>query len=206
MARYIGPKNRIARRFGANVFGRARNPLAHKPHPPGQHGTKRKKKSDYGVQLEEKQKLRASYGMLSQKQLVQYYRKAVILPGNTQDVFISLLESRLDTMVYRLKFGLTIFHAQQLVSHGHILVDGKKIDRRSFQVLPGMTLSIHEKAKNNPLVKQSLERAAVEVPSYLSFDAAKLSGQLLSQPHLDQIPLPLPVNIAVVCEFLAHST
>ena len=206
MARYTGPKNRIARRLGANVFGRTRNPLAHKQNPPGQHGAKRKKKSDFGVQLEEKQKLRASYGMLSQKQLVAYYRKAITLNENTQNAFISMLETRLDTLVYRLKFGLTIFHAQQLVAHGHILVDGKKMDKRSFHVKPGMTVSIREKSKNNPLVKQSLERTAVEVPTYLSLDATKMSGQLLASPHLDQIPLPLPVNVAVVCEFLAHST
>ncbi len=206
MARYTGPKNRIARRLGANIFGRSRNPLAHKAHPPGQHGAKRKKKSDYGVQLEEKQKLRASYGMLSQKQLVGYYRQAALLPQNTQDAFISMLESRLDILVYRLRFGLTIFHAQQLVAHGHILVDGKKANRRSFQVRPGMTISIREKSKTNPLVKQSLERTAVEVPSYLTLDTAKMSGQLLAEPHLDQVPLPIPVNIAVVCEFLAHST
>src|SRR6202521_4800242 len=133
MARYTGNKNRIARRFGANVFGRSRNPLLHKPNPPGMHGARRRKKSDYGVQLEEKQKLKAIYGMLSEKQLVNYFKKAQKKQENTVHLFIEMLECRLDTVVYRLKFAPTIFAAQQLVAHGHILVNGKKVDIRSFQ-------------------------------------------------------------------------
>jgi len=138
MARYTGPKNRLARRFGANIFGRARNPLLHKANPPGQHGAKRKKKSDYGVQLEEQQKLKALYGMLSHRKLVRYYQEAARLKENTNHAFIQQLECRLDNIVYRLKFASTIFGAQQLVSHGHIFVNGKKVDRRSFQVRPNM--------------------------------------------------------------------
>lgn len=205
MVRYRGPKNRIARRFGANVFGKARNPMAHKPHPPGQHGARKKKKSDFGVQLEEKQKLIACYGMLTQKQLVKYYRDAINGKGNTQELFMQNLESRLDIVVLRLKFALTPFHAQQLVAHGHIQVDGKKVDIRSFQVKPGMTISVREKSKSNAFIKQSLERSAIDVPEYLSLDGPKMSGQMLVAPHMDQIPLALPVNVAVVCEFLSHT-
>src|SRR5579862_5742134 len=120
MARYRGPKNRIARRFAANIFGKARNPLLHKQHPPGQHGAKRKKKSDYGVQLDERQKLKAIYGMLSQKQLVNAYRKALTTPGNTAHNLLQQLECRLDNIVYRLRLAPSIFAAQQLVSHGHV--------------------------------------------------------------------------------------
>ncbi|HEV7737352.1 MAG TPA: 30S ribosomal protein S4, partial [Chlamydiales bacterium] len=127
MARYRGPKNRVARRFAANIFGKARNPLLHKQHPPGMHGAKRKKKSDFGMQLEERQKLKAVYGMLSQKQLVNAYRKALKLKGNTAQLLSELLECRLDNVVYRLRFSASIFGAQQLVSHGHIQVDGKKV-------------------------------------------------------------------------------
>lgn len=206
MARYTGPKNRIARRFGANIFGKSRNPLAHKPNPPGQHGARRKKKSDFGVQLDEKQKLRACYGMLAHKKLVSYFREASQEVGNTQDNFIQKLECRLDALVYRLKFALTPFHAQQLVAHGHIEVNGKKVDIRSFRVKPGMKVSICEKSKNSPFIKQALERSAVDVPEYLSLDAPKMTGELIALPHFDQIPLPIPVNIAVVCEFLAHTT
>src|ERR1700686_2578654 len=120
MARYTGNKNRIARRYGVNLFGRLRNPLLHKPNPPGQHGARRRKKSDYGVMLEEKQKLKAIYGMLSEKQLINYYKKALKKEGNTALLLATFLESRLDTVVYRLKLAPTIFAAQQLVSHGHI--------------------------------------------------------------------------------------
>lgn len=205
MARYTGPKNRIARRFGANVFGKSRNPLAHKPNPPGQHGARRRKKSDYGVQLEEKQKLRACYGMLAHKKLVRYFREAVDEKGNTQDNFMQKLECRLDTLVLRLKLALSPFHAQQLISHGHIEVNGKKVDIRSFRVKPGMTIAIREKSKSNAFVKQALDRSAVDVPEYLSLDGPKMSGELIAMPHTDQIPLTMPVNVAVVCEFLAHT-
>src|SRR5215204_5323735 len=125
MVRYTGKKNRIARRFGVNIFGRARNPLLRKQNPPGMHGARRRKKSDYGVALEEKQKLKAIYGMLSEKQLVRYFKQALRLAGNTAQQFAQLLECRLDNIVYRLKIAPTIFGAHQLVSHGHIRVDGK---------------------------------------------------------------------------------
>src|SRR5215211_2819585 len=101
MVRYTGNKNRIARRFGVNIFGRARNPLLHKPNPPGMHGARRRKKSDFGLQLEEKQKLKAIYGMLMEKQLVKMFKEAVLQEGNTSQLFMQRLECRLDTMVYR---------------------------------------------------------------------------------------------------------
>lgn len=205
MSRYTGPKNRIARRFGVNIFGRLRNPLLHKPNPPGVHGAKRRKKSDFGVQLEEKQKLKAVYGMLTDKQLLRYYHESVQKKGNTAHLLLERLECRLDNIVYKLKLASTIFQAHQLVSHGHILVDGKKVDVRSFQVKPGMTISIKEKSHNMKFIKESAANTAREVPEYLSMDEKKLSGQLLSIPQVDQIVLPLPINIALVCEFLAHT-
>lgn len=205
MVRYTGPKNRIARRFGVNIFGRARNPLAHKPNPPGMHGAKRKKKSDYGLQLDEQQKLKAIYGMLTEKQLVRYFKEAEQTKTNTPQAFIERLECRLDNIVYRLKLAPTIFGAQQLVAHGHVLVNGKKVDRRSFFVRPGMEIAVKEKSRNMNLVQQALIAGGREVPSYLVVDPAKCAGQLLASPHADQIPFPLPVNIPLICEFLAHS-
>src|ERR1700722_5887731 len=118
MARYRGPKNRIARRFGANIFGRARNPLMRKANPPGQHGARRRKKSDFGIQLEEKQKLKACYGMLMEKQMVRMFKTARLQRGKTAQIFMQKLECRLDIVIYRLRFARTIFGAQQLVSHG----------------------------------------------------------------------------------------
>lgn len=206
MVRYTGPKNRIARRFGANIFGRARNPMLHKPNPPGVHGAKRKKKSDFGLQLEEQQKLKAVYGMLTQSQLVRYFKEAMRSKENTPSKFIERLECRLDNIVYRLKLAPSIFAAQQLVAHGHVLVNGKKVDRRSFFVRPGMTVSIKPKSQQMPIIKQSIENVAQSVPEYLTSDLTKFSGQLLVAPGIDQVPFPIPMNVPLICEFLAHST
>jgi len=207
MARYRGPKNRIARRFGANIFGRARNPLLRKANPPGQHGARRRKKSDFGLQLEEKQKLKACYGMLLEKQMVKMFKEAVLHEGNTAQLFMQRLECRLDTVVYRLRFARTIFGAQQLVSHGHILVNGKKVDRRSFFVKPGMEISIRDKSRKMKSVVESLE-SATQLPDFMELSKENFSGKLLMMPELHQIEgmLPLPINIPVVCEFLAHQT
>ncbi|MCH9627367.1 MAG: 30S ribosomal protein S4 [Chlamydiales bacterium] len=208
MARYRGPKNRIARRFGANIFGRARNPLMRKANPPGQHGARRRKKSDYGLQLEEKQKLKACYGMLMEKQMVKMFKEAIAQKGNTAQLFAERLECRLDNVVYRLRFSRTIFGAQQLVSHGHILVNGKKVDRRSFRVRPGMEISIREKSRKIKGVVDAMETSAHTTPDFLELDKDNFKGKLLAAPELDQVEtlLPIPVNIPVVCEFLAHRT
>lgn len=206
MARFTGNKNRIARRFGINIFGRARNPLLHKPNPPGMHGARRRKKSDYGLMLDEKQKLKAIYGMLSEKQLVNYFKKAQKMKGNTAELLAEMLECRLDNVVYRLKLAPTIFAAHQLVAHGHILVDGEKVDRRSFQVRPGMVISVREKSRNIPVVKESIEGSGRSVPEYLSPEPANFSGQLLARPLPEQMPWPIEINLHEICDFLAHTT
>ncbi len=208
MARYRGPKNRIARKFGANLFGRARNPLLRKANPPGQHGARRRKKSDYGIQLEEKQKLKACYGMLMEKQLVKIFKRAVAEKGNTSQLFMQHLECRLDMLVYRLRFARTIFAAQQLVSHGHILVNGKKVDRRSFFVKPGTEISIRQKSRTSKAIIDALETSSQQTPDYLSLNKDQFAGRLLMAPSMEQIEgqLPLPINIPVVCEFLSHKT
>ncbi len=204
MSRYTGPKNRVARRFGINIFGRIHNPLAHKPNPAGQHGAKRKKKSDFGIQLDEKQKLKAAFGMLTETQLVKYYKEAARHHKNTPELLLQMLECRLDNVIYRLKFASTIFQAQQLVSHGHVYVNGRRVDRRSFQVVPGMVITIKEKSRKSKFVQQAIEGASRSVPAYLSQDAANFTGQLLALPSLAEIPLPLEVDIPMVCDFLAH--
>jgi len=206
MARYRGPKNRIARRFAANIFGKARNPMLHKQNAPGMHGAKRKKKSDFGMQLDERQKLKAIYGMLSQKQLVNTYYKALQKKGNTAQLFSEFLECRLDNIVYRLRFASSIFGAQQLVSHGHIQVDGKKVDRRSFLVRPGMVVSIKPASRQMKAILAAQENVTRELPEYLAQEGDNFSGKLLNSPQIDQISLPLPVNIPLVCEFLSHTS
>jgi small subunit ribosomal protein S4 len=204
MARYRGAKNRIARRFGINIFGRARNPLAHKPNPAGMHGAKRKKQSDYGVQLQEKQKLKAVYGMISEAQLRKYFAEASRKHQNTPELLMQTLECRLDVVVYRLCFAATIFGAQQLVSHGHVRVDGKKVTSRSFQVRPGMLVSIREKSKSCKAIVESLKNANRSVPEYLECNDQAMTGTLLALPSISAISLPLDINIPMVCDFIAH--
>ncbi len=179
-----------------------------KANPPGQHGARRRKKSDFGLQLDEKQKLKACYGMLMEKQLVKSYYEAARQKGNTAQNFIERLECRLDNVVYRLRFARSIFGAQQLVSHGHILVNGKKVDRRSFYVRPGMEITIKEKSRKVKSILDAMETAAQTTPEYLELDKDNFRGKLLVAPQIDQVELqlPVPVNIPVVCEFLAHRT
>ncbi|MEI6531527.1 MAG: 30S ribosomal protein S4 [Chlamydiota bacterium] len=204
MARYTGPKNRIARSFGVNIFSRARNPLLHKQNPPGQHGARHRKKSDFGIQLEEKQKLRAVYGMISQKQLVRSYQKAVNKAGNTPDNLIAMLECRLDNLVYRMKLAPSIFAAQQLVAHGHVLVNGKKVDIRSYQVVPGQTVSVTEASHKIPIIQKAQESNR-EIPSYITEIEGKFAAQLTSLPSFDQVPFPVEINLPMICDFLAHT-
>ncbi len=180
--------------------------MLHKQHPPGQHGARRRKKSDYGIQLDEQQKLKAVYGMLSQKQLINYYKKAIRHPsGKTADQLLILLESRLDNVVYKMKLAPTIFAAQQLVSHGHILVDGKKVDRRSFQVKPGMIISLKEKAQKNSVIMAATDNTARETPGYIELHGP-FEALIATTPEREQVVFPLPVNVDGVCEFLAHTS
>lgn len=204
MARYRDAKNRIARRLGVNVFGRAKNPLVHKAHPPGMHGAKRKKKSDYGVQLEEKQKLKAAYGMISEAQLRRYFSEAARRHQNTPELLMQRLECRLDTIVYRLRLAPTIFAAQQLVSHGHVYVNGKRVNIRSFEVRPGMEISIREKTKQNKIVSESVKNANRSLPEYLELNEGTMTGKLLSLPTIGSIPTPLEINVPMICDFIAH--
>ncbi len=206
MSRYTGNKNRIARRFGVNIFGRSRNPLLHKQNPPGVHGARRRKKSDYGLQLDVKQKLKAIYGMLSEKQLVNYYKKAAQMAGNTATHLAQMLECRLDNVVYRLKLASTIFGAHQLVSHGHILVNGKKVDRRSFEVRPGMVISVKEKSRKMKAISDAMDSPLRTVPEYLSLEQGNFSGSLLALPSIEQMPWPIELQLPEICDFLAHST
>ena len=204
MARYRDAKNRIARRLGVNIFGRAKNPLVHKNHPPGMHGAKRKKKSDYGVQLEEKQKLKAAYGMISEAQLRRYFHAAARRRQNTPELLMQRLECRLDTVVYRLRLAPTIFAAQQLVSHGHVCVNGKRVNIRSFEVRPGMEISIREKTRQNKLVSDAVKNANRSLPDYLELNEGAMTGKLLALPAIGSIPTPLEINIPMICDFIAH--
>jgi small subunit ribosomal protein S4 len=137
---------------------------------------------------------------------VRYYKKALRLKGNTAHHLAEMLECRLDNIVYRLKFASTIFGAHQLVSHGHILVDGEKVDIRSFQVKPGMTISIKERSRNMKAIAAALDNPNRSVPDYLSLEADKFAGKVLSKPTLEQISWPVEIDLPEICDFLAHLT
>jgi len=169
------------------------------------HGARRRKKSDFGLQLDEKQKLKAVYGMLTEKQLVRYYKQAAQQAGATAHNLAELLECRLDTVVYKLGFASTIFGAHQLISHGHVLVNGKKVNIRSFQVKPGMQVSIKEKSQKMKSITESLDNPRGEMPEYLSLDREKYTGTLLAVPMVEQISYPLEINLPEICDFLAHT-
>lgn len=169
-----------------------------RPFPPGEHGTKRRAKpSDYKIRLMEKQKARWHYGIL-EKQFQRYVREASRMRGPSGSNLVLLLESRLDNLVWRLGLGRTISHARQLVVHGHILVNGRRVDRPSFHVAPGADISVRERSRAKPFVAEILEQSATQPkPSWLEFDPAKAAGKLLLAPERSDLPFDLNENAII---------
>ena len=194
-----GPKHRTCRRVGAALCGRPNCPSEKRPYPPGQHGRGRKRISEYQTRLLEKQKLRAIY-RVNERQMRAYYEKASRSKGVTGEEMIRRLETRLDTVCLRLGFALTTSQARQLVSHGHVSVDGKRIDVPSAQVRPGAVITLSEKAKNFVFVQESLQ-ITPEPPAYLYRNKDEASGTFTRQPERDEIPLPVPVEERLIVEF-----
>jgi small subunit ribosomal protein S4 len=187
MARYIGPKSRIARKFGEAIFGPDKV-LAKKNYPPGQHGQgRRKKTSEYGIQLREKQKAKYTYGVL-EKQFRNMYEKAQRTKGVTGEVLLQLLESRLDNIVYRLGFAPTRSGARQLVSHKHITVDGKVVNIASYHVRAGQVIAVREKDKSMEVISASLNGFNHSKYPWIEWNAASLSGVYLHIPEREDIP------------------
>ena len=187
MARYIGPKSRIARRFGEPIFGPDKA-LDKRNYAPGQHGVNRRKKnSEYGTQLAEKQKAKYTYGVL-ERQFRLLFAQASRKKGITGEILIQLLESRLDNMVYRLGIAPTRAAARQLVSHRHITVDGKVVNIPSFQVRPGMVVAVREKSKSLEVIAASLEGFNHGKYSWLEWDEAQKAGKFLNVPPREEIP------------------
>lgn len=199
MARYRGPRWRLSRRLGISLSGSGKE--MKRPYPPGQHGqTQRRKISEYGTQLQEKQKLRHMYGM-SEKQFRRLFDKAGKMQGIHGENFMILLESRLDNLVYRLGLARTRPQARQLVTHGHINVNGKKVDRPSYRVKPNDVISLREKSRNLPLVKEALESRNF-LPDYLSFDDEKKEGTYTRLP--ERAELPSEINETFIVEFYSR--
>lgn len=201
MARYLGPKLKLSRREGTDLFlksgVRTIDSKCKIDQPPGQHGAHKPRLSDYGVQLREKQKVRRMYGVL-ERQFRNYYKKAARLKGNTGENLLGLLEGRLDNVVYRMGFGATRAESRQLVSHKGILVNGRVVNIASYQVLPNAIISIREKAK-----KQSRIRAALELfeqrekPTWLEVDAAKMEGVYKRLPERTDLPADINEHLIV---------
>ncbi len=187
MARYIGPKSRIARKFGEAIFGPDKV-LTKKNYPPGMHGQNRRKKtSEYGIQLREKQKAKYTYGVL-EKQFRNLYEKAQSKPGVTGVILLQYLESRLDNIVYRLGFAPTRAGARQLVSHKHITVDGKVVNIPSFHVRPGQVIAVREKDKSMEVIHESLNGFNHTKYPWIEYNASSMSGVYLHIPEREDIP------------------
>lgn len=197
MSRYTGPAYKKSRRLGFSTLESGKE-LAKRPYAPGQHGTDRKKKSsEYGTQLQEKQKMRFMYG-LTEKQFRRTFDKASKMQGIAGENFFKLLESRLDNVVYRMGLANTRRGARQLVNHGHILVDGKKVDIPSFNVKPGNVISVKENSLEHPAIKAALENKVAR-PAYVDFDEKKMSGTYIRLPERSE--LTAEINESMIVEF-----
>jgi len=200
MARYTGPSWKLSRRLGISLSGTGKE-LQKRPYPPGQHGpNQRKKLSEYGLQLQEKQKLRHMYG-LNERQFRRVFEAAGKMKGVHGENFMILLESRLDNLVYRLGLARTRRQARQLVNHGHILVDGKRVDIPSYRVKPGQTIGVREKSRDLAIIKEAIE-ANNYIPEYLSFDEEKMEGTYNRYPERSE--LPAEITEALIVEFYSR--
>ncbi|ERI10169.1 30S ribosomal protein S4 [Aneurinibacillus aneurinilyticus] len=198
MARYTGPRHKLARRLGISLDGTGKD--IKRNFPPGQHGHGRRKMSEYALQLTEKQKLRHMYGMM-EKQFRKTFDQANKMSGVVGENFMKLLESRLDNLVYRLGFATTRPAARQLTTHGHITVNGKKVNIPSYRVKPGDVIGLREKSRNLQIVKESLEARAY-LPNYLSFDETKLEGTYTRLPEREE--MPAEINEKLIVEFYSR--
>ncbi|MGB3261366.1 30S ribosomal protein S4 [Paenisporosarcina sp.] len=200
MARYTGPAWKLSRRLGLSLSGTGKE-LEKRPYAPGQHGpNQRKKISEYGLQLQEKQKLRHMYGV-NERQFRTLFDKAAKMPGKSGENFMILLETRLDNVVYRLGLSRTRRGARQLVNHGHVMVDGKRVDIPSFRLKAGQEVSLREKSQNLDIVNESMEVNNF-VPEYLSFDADKKVGQFVRLPERSE--LSAEINESLIVEFYSR--
>ena len=198
-------KYKIDRRMGQNIWGRPKSPVNRREYGPGQHGQRRKGKlSDYGVQLRAKQKLRGYYGNISERQFRGIYTEARRSKGDTGAHMVGLLERRLDALIYRAKFVPTVFAARQLISHGHISVNGKRVTIPSYRVKVGDTVEVREKAKQLALVIEATGLAERDVPDYIEVDHSKLTAKLTRVPTLTEVPYPVQMEPHLVVEFYSR--
>jgi small subunit ribosomal protein S4 len=205
MTKRIRAKHKIDRRLGQNIWGRSKSPLNKRESRPGQHGERRAGKlSDYGQQLRAKQKLKGYYGNIGERQFNAVYQEASRLKGSTSEHLIGLLERRLDAVVYRAKFVPTVFAARQFVSHGHIKVNGKKVDIPSYRCRVNDVIEVKEKSRQMTLVLEAIKSGERDVPDYIDADHNKMSAKLLRVPVLADVPFPVQMEPNLVVEFYSR--
>ena len=204
MSKRDGSKYKIDRRLGVNLWGRPKSPFNKHEYGPGEHGQRRFKISDYGLQLRAKQKLKGYYGNIGERQFRRYYKDAVRRRGDTGENLIGLLESRLDAAIYRLKFVPTVFAARQIVNHGHVRVNGKRVNIPSYRVEEGDEIEIKEKSRELPVVLEAMESPERDVPDYYTVDYNKMKGTFLRVPLLAEVPYPVQMEPNLVIEFYSR--
>lgn len=205
MTKRVAAKYKISRRLGVNLWGRAKDPVAKKNFPPGQHGANtRRKTSDFGLQLKEKQKLKGYYGNIGERQFRAIYKEAVREKGDTAENLIGLLERRLDAVVYRMSFVPTVFAARQLVNHGHVKVNGKRVNIASYRVKEGDSIEVVQKLKENVHVLAAVQSNEREVPAYVEADLKALTGRFVRTPKLEEVPYPVVMEPNLVVEFYSR--
>jgi len=204
MSKRQSAKYKIDRRMGENIWGRPKSPVNQRSYGPGQHGQRRRQKiSDFGLQLRAKQKLKGYYGNLTEKQFAGTYAAAAKKRGNTAETLIGLLESRLDAVVYRAKFVPTVFASRQFVNHGHVLVNGKRVNIASYRVKPGDVVSVRERSRNMALVLEAIQSSERDIPDYLEVDGKGLSAKYIRIPELSEVPYPVKMEPNLIVEFYA---
>jgi small subunit ribosomal protein S4 len=205
MTKRIRAKHKIDRRLGENIWGRPKSPLNRRESRPGQHGERRSGKlSDFGQQLRAKQKLKGYYGNISERHFRRIYAEANRIKGSTSENLIALLERRLDAVVYRAKFVPTVFAARQFISHGHVKVNGRKVDISSYRVRPGDEIEVREKARQIPMVLEAIQSAERDVPDYIEADHTKFTAKYVRVPAAADVPYPVIMEPNLVVEFYSR--
>jgi len=205
MTKRLASKHKVDRRLKVNLWGRPKSPYNSRNYPPGQHGKARKgKPSDYGTQLEAKQKLKFYYGNMNERQFRNTYRKAMQKKGNTTENLVGLLERRLDTVIYRAKFATTVFSARQLINHGHIKVNGKKVNIPSYLIKTEDKIEIKDKSKEIPVIMGSLVNKERDVPDYIQMDEKSKTAKLIRVPKFSEIPYPAIMEPNLVIEYYSR--
>jgi small subunit ribosomal protein S4 len=204
MSKRAESKYKINRRLGLNLWGRAKSPLNRREYGPGQHGQRRKKPSDYGTQLAAKQKLKGYYANIGERQFRRLYEEAVRRRGDTGENLVELLERRLDAVIYRMKLAPTPFASRQLINHGHVLVNGKRVNIGSVKLRDGDTVELKQKAKTMALVLEAAQSSEREVPDYIEIDHERMRGRLIRAPKLADVPYPVTMEPNLVVEFYSR--